>query len=1170
MGTDGDVAYDARSADVAYNSTNNIFLVVWEGDDDAVMAMVENELEIYGQLINGATGEEIGADFRISTMGIDGDPDRDGEDPAVAYDSTNNEFLVVWSGDYSEGEDEIYARRINAQTGELLGILNKVSEVGMNLDPDHDAVKPDVVYNPTENEFLIVWSADEVDNRNEIYGQRLVGGTLVPKGINDFAISSVTAVDVAYDAFNPAVTYNSATNEYLVVWSSDADVFGEEEIFGQMLDEQGLEVRDNDFRISTMGPANDSSYDAAFPDVTYNPTSNEFLVVWDGDDDTGNLVNNELEIFGQRLTFKGVEIGPDDFRISDAGPDQNISHEAYNARVAYDTTHNNYYVVWWGDDNGINSENEVFGQLLDNAGSEIGRNDFRLSDMGPEGNTSYSAAFPALAFNSTSSTVLVVWEGDDNTAPLVVGELEIFSQLVGIPEIDIDGKGVGISDGDVTPSIIDDTDFGAVALDGGRIDKTFAISNTDGTGTLNLTGMPRVKIFGDHAADFTVVTFPGATVTPGLGTIAVVRFDPSALGLRTATISIDSDDLDESNYDFSIQGTGANPEIAVSGNGNDITDGDVAPLESNHTHFGAILADEGSVLRTFTIENTGGVLLNLNAVTPIEIIDADAAEFTVTGIPLTSIGSGVSTSFTITYDPSSVTTSKATVSIENDDPDEDPFTFSIVGIGAADTDTDNDGEYDFLDEDDDNDGVSDIDEENDGTNPLDAGSVIERFDREVCVEWNGFISFLSQIFELRNTSDQAITLDVALYNIAGTTQSRLPLALEPGIQQDVILNDLVGFETNTYGLACAEITSGPAEALGGQLVTYRFTASSYSLAFKSEFLPARTGEQFFTYNTFQPSLNPADQTNFVANWVQLINDEDTTQSGRLWYYDSEGNVLSNVAVQIGPKDRRDIPIHTLGSFLTGLVAWVPDSANAKFRMRQNRYYYGPTGIEDLVGAVSLPAKRGTGEVLLTPFDTENRTVALEISNTSSSDVPYTAFIFDENGNAAATQPPDFQIPAKGTRGLVINEYLASSRGNVLMSTGESGSLMVNIVEYGRAEDGSLLYASPNSAREALGSTLRGSYNSFREQSCRLRVASRSGDAEIAKVSMTRYDGTVLLDRVSITIPAAGEKELDLCSNETEQAYGEVLLEATNPKVLVAEVIRENGEGVVEFGGALNP
>lgn len=59
---------------------------------------------------------------------------------------------------------------------------------------------------------------------------------------------------------------------------------------------------------------------------------------------------------------------------------------------------------------------------------EIGANDFRLSDRGPDGNANYDAFAPAVAYNSTNNQYLVVWYGDDNTTLLVDGENEVFGQ----------------------------------------------------------------------------------------------------------------------------------------------------------------------------------------------------------------------------------------------------------------------------------------------------------------------------------------------------------------------------------------------------------------------------------------------------------------------------------------------------------------------------------------------------------------------------------------------------------------------------------------------------------------------------------------------------------------------------------------------------------------------
>jgi endonuclease/exonuclease/phosphatase family metal-dependent hydrolase len=130
-----------------------------------------------------------------------------------------------------------------------------------------------------------------------------------------------------------------------------------------------------------------------------------------------------------------------------------------------------------------------------------------------------------------------------------------WSELLGVlaaPEIAVLGtNGAAISDGDLTPSTADGTDFGNTTVAVGLTERIFGITNS-GSGLLNISG---VTTGGAHAADFIVWSYP-AIVSPGAISNLVVRFDPAALGGRTGTIVIANDDGDEASYDFAVQGTG--------------------------------------------------------------------------------------------------------------------------------------------------------------------------------------------------------------------------------------------------------------------------------------------------------------------------------------------------------------------------------------------------------------------------------------------------------------------------------------------------------------------------------------------------------------------------------------------------------------------------------------
>ncbi len=122
-------------------------------------------------------------------------------------------------------------------------------------------------------------------------------------------------------------------------------------------------------------------------------------------------------------------------------------------------------------------------------------------------------------------------------------------------EINVKGNNVSIADGDNSPTTTDHTDFGSTPVAGGTIIRTFTIENT-GTGALNLTGSPMITITGFHATNFAVTALPSTPVTPSGTTTFQITFDPSAAGLRTATVSIASNDANENPYNFNIQGIG--------------------------------------------------------------------------------------------------------------------------------------------------------------------------------------------------------------------------------------------------------------------------------------------------------------------------------------------------------------------------------------------------------------------------------------------------------------------------------------------------------------------------------------------------------------------------------------------------------------------------------------
>ena len=120
----------------------------------------------------------------------------------------------------------------------------------------------------------------------------------------------------------------------------------------------------------------------------------------------------------------------------------------------------------------------------------------------------------------------------------------------------VNSNQVEIVNNDFTPETADFTDFGDVDVNAGPTNVTFTVKNL-GTGILNISGNPKVVVTG---AGFILAEDLNGQIAGSTSDDFTILFDPSALGQRTGTVKIYSDDCDESLYTFTIQGNGIGGE----------------------------------------------------------------------------------------------------------------------------------------------------------------------------------------------------------------------------------------------------------------------------------------------------------------------------------------------------------------------------------------------------------------------------------------------------------------------------------------------------------------------------------------------------------------------------------------------------------------------------------
>ena len=273
------------------------------------------------------------------------------------------------------------------------------------------------------------------------------------------------------------------------------------------------------------------------------------------------------------------------------------------------------------------------------------------------------------------NTNLVINTNDQTTpqfAFLIQGDA-----LVPSPEINIQGNGIDIADGDPLPHPGDHTDFGEIDVSAGAITRTFTLQNI-GEAPLEITGF---EFTGGNSSDFTFTSFPASRVPHGSQFEFEISFDPSFTGLHNTNVRIHNSDADESVYDFVIQGLGttAAGEVSLFGNGVLIEAGDDSPSAHDHTKFVSTKVGT-SVRRTFTIRNTGNDTLTIAS---IVLTGGDAGDFSVPELPTAPLAPNEFATFEVRFQPSAFGLRNTTLQIRSNDPITPTYDVQLQGAGGA-------------------------------------------------------------------------------------------------------------------------------------------------------------------------------------------------------------------------------------------------------------------------------------------------------------------------------------------------------------------------------------------------------------------------------------------------------------------------------------------------------
>lgn len=361
----------------------------------------------------------------------------------------------------------------------------------------------------------------------------------------DIILTSASAPHLTYATQTVTFPANSSAQQCVAIALTDNTICGDVSSYTFELDNVSgglnaiegtsntttLNVGDNDATNSTIIDENFSSF-GTFTQVSESGNSEVWAITSGAAEINGyNTGSNERDwlIFNDAIDFNSLN-------NESLVIDYEERYSGDNVEVFYSTNFNGIF-------SSANTSAATWisiGSLDELSSSSSFNNDTKTFDLTGISGTS---VYLGLLYTSTTSNA-ENWRIDNV-------ELTALECVVVEPEIEIQGNSIEIVDGDSSPSVTDDTDFGSTALAGGTISKTFTILNT-GTSDLILTSVA------SSSADFVVSGTTSGTVTAGNSVTFTVVFDPSVLGANNATITVESDDADEATYTFDITGTGVN------------------------------------------------------------------------------------------------------------------------------------------------------------------------------------------------------------------------------------------------------------------------------------------------------------------------------------------------------------------------------------------------------------------------------------------------------------------------------------------------------------------------------------------------------------------------------------------------------------------------------------
>jgi hypothetical protein len=325
--------YNQTDAAVAMDASGN-YLIVWssykqDGDSGGVFARRFD-----------SNCREVGGEFQINveTIGNQTDPD------AGMYETGG--FVVAWHGPGIDDEEDVYARRFNAEA-EPLGL-----EFRVNTLTNKKQRYPRVAVSKT-GAFVVVWEGESPEGEDGEWAAegRLYDSNGAPVG-NQFEASE-----------NPNCRYPDAAMDvqgnFVVVWVEDGST---KSIMARLYDSQARPLTE-------AIPISSVDFGSLTRPAVAMKYNGDFVVTWDGHDQLSGMD----DIHARAFRAAGTPMG-EQFIVNTA-----IERAQQNPRISM-TAEGEFVVVWHGESAVKANGKDVFARAFDAWRNPLG-NEVRLSGM---------------------------------------------------------------------------------------------------------------------------------------------------------------------------------------------------------------------------------------------------------------------------------------------------------------------------------------------------------------------------------------------------------------------------------------------------------------------------------------------------------------------------------------------------------------------------------------------------------------------------------------------------------------------------------------------------------------------------------------------------------------------------------------------------------------------